>query len=91
LLNDFFQIRHNVIYQLDTAQRYSIFFILHFFYSAFFFKSFEAFGLGVQGFCVSRLEGRSVRSTERSEARKVATRSEAKGHALIKRLLAKYL
>jgi hypothetical protein len=28
-------------------------------------------------FCVSRLEGRSVRSTERSEARKVATRSEA--------------
>jgi hypothetical protein len=32
-------------------------------------------------FCVSRLEGRSVRSTERSEARKVATRSEAKGHA----------
>jgi hypothetical protein len=34
-------------------------------------------------FCVSRLEGRSVRSTERSEARKVATRSEAKGHAQV--------
>jgi hypothetical protein len=33
--------------------------------------------------CVSRMEGRSVRSTERSEARNVATRSEAKGHALI--------
>jgi hypothetical protein len=28
-------------------------------------------------FCVSRMEGRSVRSTERSEARNVATRSEA--------------
>jgi hypothetical protein len=28
-----------------------------------------------QRFCVSRLEGRSVRSTERSEARKVATRT----------------
>jgi hypothetical protein len=27
------------------------------------------------------MEGRSVRSTERSEARNVATRSEAKGHA----------
>ena len=36
-----------------------------------------------KGFCVSRMEGRSVRSTERSEARNVATRSEAKGHALI--------
>ena len=40
-------------------------------------------------FCVSRLEGRSVRSTERSEARKVATRSEAKGHAQIIKYLTK--
>ncbi len=33
------------------------------------------------------MEGRSVRSTERSEARNAPTRSEAKGHAIIQKIL----
>ena len=51
-------------YRPNTMQRYGRFF--------YFPKFFKKNVVGVWG-CVSCLEGRSVRSTERSEARKAAT------------------